>query len=511
MIKKTKLFLIIASILIFTGCTVLEGEISDRIVSPANINIPISGKWEASHIYDDGFIPISDEKTLEERGIEAHELEAFFHNEGVALGERFTENPAFRIKNVLSYDYLSRNFRITPDDIGLEGERVEIITVLNNVLDDNILLFDLVKLDSKTILVKVDDLFYIFERVMDELSHNEVNRYIDIQKEVLDTLGIPDDEDHKSALLLGLKIPSYDELSSNIDWEYRTVLINSEDGTIRSLYQTDKLLLPRKNGFWEIEKERTYTRDIVRDHIVARPLFRDDEKQTSNRSGPLKDMNEVLETEIDYGSELKNILFVGNDYLSVENINLDNNDKQTLEIYSVDQVRDEVAIKLSDLIGQDGRDLFIEGARNEMSLDSNIGVSEENIGLFRRKGHWSLNGRVNYVQSGEELYRDFNIRAIPPQEMVSFDEQITPYNIVNLAVPGLLDYFSSPNGDIIVALTSNHLSIYPVEKGELIRTPISRFRIPSASTVIMSEWARGRYTEIWEDEIIDNGGVEIEE
>lgn len=506
MSRNKLLFLIISLILISTGCTVVEGEVKDRIVPPDNNNIPISGRWEATYVYDEGFIAIDDEATFEERNIEALTLEAFFHREGVVVGEKFTENPSFRIKNVLAYNYLSKNFRLTPSDIEIENERIEVITVLN----EGTYLVDFVRMNEEMILTRYNDVFYIFERLTEEASVAELERYIEIQKDVLKTLESDEEQNLQTGFLLGLKIPSYDEISNNVDWDYKTIWINTANGQVSNIYEVDKLLLPRKNGFWEVEKERSYTGQSVRDRIRVIPLFRAEDEDSPNRGTASIDALVDILNEGEKDSTLKNILFIGNDYISVENIDLDNNEKRTLEINAIDNIREETPIKLSDLIGEDGRELFTEGARTEMPLDNNIVPNEGNIGLFRKDGHWSLRGRINYFQSGEELYRDFNIRAIPPTSMVSFDDQFVPYSMVNIAVPGLVDYFSSPNEEFIVALTGRQLTVYPVENGQLVYTPSARFTIPNDASVIMSEWARGRYTETWEQEIIENGGVEVE-
>lgn len=500
------LFLIISIILIVSGCTVIEGEVKDRIISPENSNIPISGKWEASYIFNEEFIPIDDEEKIQELNMDVYNLEAYFHREGVAVGERFTEEPSFRIKNVLAYNYLSNNFRFTPDDLEIENERLEVITVLN----DGTYLLDFVRLEEEMILARYDDVFYIFERVHEEVSGDEIARYIQVQKDVMKTLGPDEEEDLQTGFLLGLKIPAYDQTSNNADWDYKTIWINTTNGNVNSVYELDKLILPRKNGFWEIIKERNFKESMVRDTISATPLFlvEEDNKATINKSS-IDDLVEILDTN-QIKSELKNILFVGNDYISLEKIDLLDNEKKILQIYSLDNIRGEIPIKLSDLVGEDGRDLFIEGARNEMSLDDKKIPNEENIGLFRMDGHWSLKGRINYFQSGEELHGDFNIRAIPPSNMVSYDDQIEPFNMVNLVSPGLVDYFTSPNGEFIVALTSTQVTVYPIKNGEIVNTRNVRFSIPDNASVIMSEWARGRYTESWEQEVIDNGGVKID-
>lgn len=503
--RNILLFFIISFALVITGCTVVEGEVSDRVISPENTNIPISGKWEATYVYDGEFIPIDDELTFEERNINVYNLEAYFHRQGFAIGESFTEDPSFRIKNVLAYDYLSRNFRFTPEDITVEDERLEVVTVLN----EDAYLIDFIRLDEERLLTRYDDIFYMLERVNEEVSVSELDRYIQIQKDVMRTLGTSEEDELQTGFLLGLKIPDYDELSNNVDWEYKTIWINTDNGQISSAYEVDKLLLPRRNGFWEIENNRAFNGQLVRDYLSATPLFRVDNNESSSMESSIDDLVDKLDPN-EINSELKNILFVGNDYISVENIDLDDNGKQTLEIYSIDNIRDEIPIKLSEIIGEEGRDLFLEGARSEMSLDDHIVPNEENIGLFRRDGHWSLRGRINYFQSGEELYSDFNIRAIPPTEMVSFDEQVIHYDMVRLLRPGAIDYFSSPNEEFIVVLTNTHITIYPIDNGELVNIPSTGFRIPSNSSIIMSEWARGRYTETWEQEVIENGGVEID-
>lgn len=504
--KNIFLLLIISVIFILSACTVIEGEVKDRIISPENSNIPISGKWQAKYIFNEELIAIDDEEALEELNLDVYNLEAYFHKKGVAFGEKFTEEPSFRIKNVPAYNYLSTNFRFTPDDIDIENERLEVITVLN----DGTYLLDLVRLEDEIILVRNDDIFYIFERVNEEVSEEELARYIQIQKDVMKTKGTDEEDNLQTGFLLGLKIPDYDQLSNNVDWKFKTIWINTSNGEVNNIYELDKLILPRKNGFWEIEKERTYKGHKVSDIINATPLFLIEENNKTNGTmSSFEDLVENLDRE-EMNSELKNILFVGNDYISIENINLGDNEKRTLEIYSIDNIRGEIPIKLSDLVGEDGRELFIEGARTEMSLDDNIIPNEENIGLFRRDGHWSLRGRINYFQSGEELHRDFNIRAIPPTTMVSYDDQIEPFNIVSLLSPGLVDYFSSPNGEFIVALTSTQLTLYPIINGEIVNSRKIGFNIPEDASVIMSEWARGRYTETWEQEVIDNGGIKID-
>jgi ATP:corrinoid adenosyltransferase len=121
-----------------------------------------------------------------------------------------------------------------------------------------------------------------------------------------------------------------------------------------------------------------------------------------------------------------------------------------------------------------------------------------------------LNGRINYKQNEEELYKDFNLRAIPPKEMVSYDELSIPWDAIRLMIPDVIDVFASPNNEFIVAITSSHMIIYYVENGDIINEPVAKIKLPYDSSVIMSEWAVGRYTNLWENEVVENGGTQLD-
>ena len=201
---------------------------------------------------------------------------------------------------------------------------------------------------------------------------------------------------------------------------------------------------------------------------------------------------------------------VGNDYISVENTDLDRNSRKTLQVYAIDNLSEKKPIKLSDLIGDEGMDIFYEGASSVVSLDNSIIPNEENVGVIRRNGFWTLKGRINYKQNDEELYKDFNIKAIPPKEMVSFDELSIPWDAIRIMIPDVVDVFSSPNEEFIVVITSSHLVIYSMQDEGIVNSPIARIKLPYDSKIIMSEWAVGRYSNIWQEEVIKKDGVKLE-
>ena len=505
--KKLIIGLMILLPLILSACTIRDSNIQDKIASPGNNTTPIQGKWvieekvvtsEENEIIDDSVTPEPVDIYIGK--------EVLFNKDAVVVADDYANNPTFKFKNVDTNDYLLYKYKINPSKLDIESENIQVITALK----DNQLFYEFVRYNEDHLLVFLNNSFYKMRKVVDEVSSEEVNRYISIENNMMRTFDTIELEDINSGVLLGIKIPTYDEENEVPDWEYKTIWFRSENRNIIK-YELDELLVPRKNGFWIVDVDRTNTNNSINDKIVAIPQF------TSKSS---VNNEELLYAGLDGGSSflmaakptiVKNILFIGNDYISIEKTEVDNKNKKTLEIYAVDNIEDERPMKLSDIVGEDGKFLFNEGSQNIQSLGENAVLNESNVGLVRRNGYWTLKGRINYIQNEEELYKDFNIKAIPPKTMVSYDEVDITWDTISAQFPKAIDVFSSPNGEFIIVVTDSELQIYPTDNGEITSLePISRTEIPSNASIIMSEWALGRYPEIWEREMIKQGAQIIE-
>ena len=162
------------------------------------------------------------------------------------------------------------------------------------------------------------------------------------------------------------------------------------------------------------------------------------------------------------------------------------------------------------LFKKDGKRIFTEGAQSVVSIDTQINLNEENVGIVRKSGYWTIKGRVNYLQNNEEMYKDFSIKAIPPKEMINYDAHIISWNELKMSIPETIDAFTSPNNDIIGIATHTHLLIYNIIDGSLNNMPLAKIKLPENSSIIMSEWSVGRYPTIWQNEVIKNKGKKIE-
>lgn len=311
-----------------------------------------------------------------------------------------------------------------------------------------------------------------------------------------------------SGILLGLKSLSLEEERDGLEnWNYRTIFIRSADKTIVSIQEMENILLPRMTGFWKVEVEREEIDGKVNDKILAYPINRG-----SDISIEVKDevMLKMAHETIDSNKTIKNILFLGNDYISIENIYYRNKGQRYLELYPIDNIDEGTPVKISDILGEVGKEALIEGFNMDVVSrikDSNKGLlnfipKEDSFGLFRRNGLWILRGRANYIKNGNYVYEDFNIPAIPSREIISYDDLYIPWKEIKAKKPEALDAFTSPNEDIIIIVTRNEIFIYPIENNTIGSEAIGKVQLHPGEKIIMAEWAIGRYAQIWEKEFI---------
>ena len=69
---------------------------------------------------------------------------------------------------------------------------------------------------------------------------------------------------------------------------------------------------------------------------------------------------------------------------------------------------------------------------------------------------------------------------------------------------GIKDGFVSPDNNFLITLENNYLRIYNISEGRIISSPIFEREIGDEASTIMTEWATGRYANIWQDELSSN-------
>ena len=490
-------FIVVTALL--TACGVDNLELSKNISAPKNINLPIEGRYVVEEFKLSTVSAMTEEEAKGYIG-----REAVFHEDVVFVGDNYCYEPNFKIKYVKAKEYLIYQYKTNPEFLNITDEEIQIVSISGAKQ----FFYDFIKLSDDAILVNIDGVFFYLRKAFEDVKIDRAELYSAPQEITLRTADAEREAGLDSAILLGLKsLNLEDGLES---WTYRTIFIRSLDKSIVSIQEMENILLPRMTGFWKIEVEREEVDGKVNDRIKAYPINRGADINIRVESEEIFSMEEA---KLDPNSTIKNILFVGNNYISIENIHYRNKGQRYLELYPVDNVEEGTPIKISDIMGEAGKEALLEGFNMEIvsnSRDKNKGLinfipKEESFGLFRRNGFWIFRGRVNYIKNGDYVYEDFNIPTIPLRELISYDELYIPWKEIKAKKPDTLDAFTSPNEDIVIILTRHEIIIYPIEENTIGNEPIGKVQLLPGEKVIMAEWAIGRYPQIWEKEFIKEG------
>ncbi len=491
--KKYKIIIwCIIVITLLTSCSTNKFEAMDNIKSPNNNNPPLQGKWTVETYIDSPYNRGNVDRLESLIG-----KEALFHKDAIVIGEDYILEPTYKLKNVNLSDYLLYKYKMDPEELNLNDVDVQILTISS----DNHFFYEFIKYNDSEMITFVDDKFYFLKKNIDNISKEEIDRYINVEKSISRITNIDDIDTIRTGILLGIKTSYFDELTQSDNWQYKTLWLRFNNRQMASSYEMEDLLVPRKKGFWLVDVKR----DNGNDKIEAMQKTELNNEMLYDLEVPLTRTFGIESKEI-YTSILKNILYIGNDYVSTEVINRADN-KKTLEVYPIDYLEDEKTINISDIIGEDGLIAFKEGAQSILKSDNNIYLDETSFGLTRRNGYWIMKGRINYQSNDEELYNDFNIKRIPPKELVNYDELVIPWNKVKSRVPEAIDAFTSPNDDIIIIVTRNELLIYSIVDYEISQKELGKLKMDNSDTIIMAEWCIGRYAMLWEEEVLKSDTV----
>ncbi len=497
--KYLSIILLTIIILFITSCNAGNIEIGNTIMAPENESLPIYGKW----IIEDYKVSVEDKEANE---IVKHYIgkDALFHEDLVVLGDDCCKEPIFKTKNVSTWDYILYHYKTSPDFLGIEKDKIQIVSITN----EEQFFYEFIKEADDKIIVNINGVFFYLKLISREVKDEDIAEYFYREKIMFRTENLNDSQIASSSILIGLKSLDLEEQNDNKEkWNYRTILIRSYNKEIVGLYEMEDIFLPRKIGFWKVSVQR----EEDNDNILAYPLKKTVDVEKKNTTKNKEEIGKI--------KSLKNILYVGNDYISIEKINHLNKGERLLEFYLIDNLNKGNSIKISDIAGEAGRaSLLDEGYKAILSSDSqyryssiDLSPDEESFGLFRRNGHWIYKGRVNFIRDGKYSYKNFNIRVIPSIEVVHYDELHIPWTAIKSRIPEAIDAFTSPAEDIIIIVTHNSIMIYPIDGGVIGATPIGKIELKPTEKIIMDEWSIGKYPEIWEEEFIKNGGVPIED
>lgn len=493
--KKRYLILSFVLMMLLTSCGIEELQSSGLVEAPTNNNPPLSGKWKVT-----GFIDGPYKREDLEVAEDISSMEGLFSKEAVIIGKDFTTSPSYKVRDIDINEYLFYNYKIDVEYLDIPDEDIYIITISG----DDGYFHEFIKYDEEKIVFFYDERFIFFQRQAETVSEDEVMRYIDIEKSINISTNLETSYTINSGLLLGIKTKYTDEDSKIDNWEYNTIWIRSSNREIASIYKINGILLPRKRGFWEVDVKREKLNENIKDLIIAEQKGKFKEGDPSISISPIENFFSKNKAG-EYLSLLRHILYIGNDYVSVEEINPATNIKN-LRVYPIDYLEDQNPTMISNIINVEDFNL---SAKTNLKLEGDI-LDERSFGIDRKNGHWMLKGRFNYIEEKEQLYKDFNIKSIPPREIVQYDELAIPWSLIKSRFPQAIDAFTSPNQDVILIVTRENIEIYAMRENDILQEKLGNIEIGTNQKIVMAEWGLGKYASLWEKEILKNDAIELE-
>ncbi|MDU5595729.1 MAG: hypothetical protein E6026_06985, partial [Peptoniphilus rhinitidis] len=85
---------------------------------------------------------------------------------------------------------------------------------------------------------------------------------------------------------------------------------------------------------------------------------------------------------------------------------------------------------------------------------------------------------------------------------------VNKYNEINIPMSDIKNFksnikdgFVSPDSNFLITLENNFIRIYNIEDNKILPKPIFEREIGNEASTIMTEWATGRYSNIWQKEL----------
>ena len=308
-------------------------------------------------------------------------------------------------------------------------------------------------------------------------------------------------------------------LGINSGNSFRTYWITREKGVVRLVAEGPDLIVPRTSGFWRL--------CLVSGHSVAEGEFSEWDSLVAKPATPSRlpcrasdttSTDDEQETSRCQSSSWTQLHFVGSKGASLEehgesNCGAHYSGGTDVILRSIDGTG---TINLSTYLSRAERDRLMAATLKSASgefedlgtvdtLDVESEVNEVGAhfdivrkwGVQRAAGYWKATGQATcwpYVACGDGS-RTFSIDDFSvPASLVGHNELYPSLATIKAAHPEVRDAVSSPQRDLLVAVTDESLLVFAVDNGR-IGAPAMKLAV--SGPIVMAEWALGRFVPIW--------------
>lgn len=488
--KKVFYITIILILSVITmSCSKGSGEDTKAIKSPTNNSSGIFGTWKIKSvkIFDEQSNNVISMNNSVGKGVELSNNKIRF------IGSEYLD-PSYKLK-VVDKDYIlsyESNFTIAPFMDG--KEKIDVITITSN---NNMI--------GEFIQIEKDKGYIVYMGALLEVEKDVTNKIKDNKNE---DIVVHEDKGYYESevgVMLALKTPREAKEDGGYTTEkYRTLWISFKDGELMPILEKPEIIFPRINGIWSLNNKSLNSNVGYEEYFEVKSL---ESKSISN-------YDQQYESKY-YTNIYRNITFVGNNYIGIEEYNGDNfnNIFTDYKVIPIDNINSRSGVDIEDIYSKDINIKygFEYGKALEYDVDNNNNnnnnnnynnnnkdlpeIDYSNFTVKRKDGKWVLVGSLGVINnSGQNEEYLLNLR--PNSKMLNFDNLTIPWKVLKTEIPFIRDAYISPNERIAIVLFEDNLAIYEVKDKMLKGAPLGSIKI-GKEEVVMAEWATYGYVEKW--------------
>jgi hypothetical protein len=300
---------------------------------------------------------------------------------------------------------------------------------------------------------------------------------------------------------------------------YRTFWLRAQEDKIELAAEKTSLLVPRSDGFWRLDVKHSTYNNFTEDFLWINPapdpdglpnpfLAEQEGIKAFDIAMLVKEQGiEIPLGEYCHGHALRDILFVGSDYLSVGYIRnetchgfIGGSADSALLMLAMDDLE---SVNISSLLEAEASTAFIRMAKElqEQYGETSGEWGDLSGGIVREAGQWAVKG---HFPIDKNKYTHFSL-PVAPTFLMRYDTLLPDWATIKTLVPQAIDAFSAPNEELLVVLTKTSLLVFTVADGKISSQAALQLYLKQPVNVVMARWAEGQYVMNWTQEIQNMG------
>ena len=416
-------------------------DINSMISEPKSNSLLVSGTWKLTSItsFSDG----SESKITEDR--------LYINKEIVYFEKTKTTNPKFKFRQVNFKNYLLYNGVVT-DKINIDSEDVIVVSIR----DERNFYKEFIIINKNKIATIHNKKYYMYEKISDDVDKNNIGE--------LNSNDNSQNSKKDISFLIGVKSVG------TKDVDYETFLFRKNGDEKPTFNKIEGLFINNKNKFFLVNS----TNDGI--------YVSNDYINNSNR--------------IELAIKNATINFLSKNYISLESYNSETN-KKNYSIYKIDGLSDEKQISIKDIAGDRGEKAYFNNIRKLGYSSDNINLYDmKNFGVKRSNFNWIFKGILSNYSHDNFVSSEIDLDLIPNVDIFSNKSSKISKLKVKEKVQNVLDYFVSPDENLIVILTADDISMYEIKNQDIGTLPIFTVSLKNRREVVTFQWTNSISSEL---------------